>query len=107
VGTAKWLMVVDLDLQPEIEEEWNRWYDEIHQPEIVECPGFERATRYIAPDSDPDGRRRHLTIYELAGPEAMESEILAKRRGLGPFADQARSRVRVYEQHLVLEADDV
>lgn len=99
-------MVVDLDLDPAIEADWNEWYDEVHLPEIAGCHGFERGTRYIAPEPDEQGRRRHLTIYELAGPEAMQTAEFAERRGLGPFADRATARTRLYERHLTWAAGD-
>ena len=104
--SASWLMVVDLDLDPAIEADWNEWYDDVHLPEIASCPGFLRGTRYIAPEADEDGRRRHLTIYELGGPDAMQTAELAERRGLGPFADRATARTRLYERHLTYEAGD-
>jgi len=105
MSSPDWLMVVDLDLDPAIEADWNKWYDEVHLPEIVECPGFRSGTRYIAPDADAAGRRRHLTIYELGGPEAMQTAELAQARGLGPFADRATARTRLYERHLTYEAE--
>ena len=104
----EWVMIVDLDLDPACEEEWNRWYDEIHLPEILDCPGFVRGTRFIAPEDDSTGRRRHITIYELEGPQAFHSEEFAERRGLGEFSDRATARTRLYRRHLSVggQADD-
>jgi len=98
------VMVVDIDLDPAVAEDWNRWYDEVHLEEITACPGFERATRYVSPEPDENGRLRHLTIYELSQPDAMDSPEFAAARGLGPFAEHATPRVRRYERHLDYEA---
>lgn len=100
----EYLMVVDVDLNPAVVDEWNEWYDTVHLQEITDCPGFERATRYVAPEPDENGRLRHLTIYELSRSDAMETPEFAAARGLGPFADDATPRTRLYRRHLVYEA---
>lgn len=30
------------------EDEYHRWYDEVHLPDVLSVPGFVRATRYAA-----------------------------------------------------------
>jgi len=46
----------------EHEDEYNRWYDEVHLPEILAIPGFVGARRFRAP-----GSADYLTIYEIEG----------------------------------------
>jgi hypothetical protein len=105
MAAPEWLMVVDLEVDRSILEDWNRWYDEVHLPEIVDCPGFVRGTRYIAPSSDrgAEDKERHLTIYELEGREAFESDTLQERRGLGEFGDRVSVRTRLYRRHVTVE----
>jgi hypothetical protein len=90
---SRWIMVVEGEVDPEVVEDWDRWYDEIHLPEIGACPGFVRSYRYKAGAA-------FLTIYELESPEAMESEEFARARGVGPFAGRVTLTSRLFEQHL-------
>jgi antibiotic biosynthesis monooxygenase (ABM) superfamily enzyme len=96
------LLVVDVSVDPDVEADWNDWYDKIHLPEIVSCPGFRLAARYI---SEVDGERRYLTIYEIEGPEAFQTMEFAQRRGWGRFKEKVSAYVRTYRQVTVLEAE--
>ena len=51
----------------EIEADWNRWYNEVHLPEITACPGFITSRRYV---SDSGGTRRYVAVYALDGHSA-------------------------------------
>lgn len=42
------------------EDDFNRWYDEVHVPEVLEVPGFVSARRFRSGDD-------YLAIYELEG----------------------------------------
>lgn len=56
---------------PEVEEEWNRFYNKEHAPVIVKyVPGVIRAYRYVAIER---GERapKYITIYEMETPEAL------------------------------------
>lgn len=91
-----WLLVVQVAVNPLVEDEWNRWYDETHLPEIAGCPGFVNAARYV---SEQDGERLYLSIYELTGPEAVSSCEFTARRGWAHFADDVlRPSVQVYRR---------
>lgn len=67
-GTALLLVMIDVD--PEHEEDFNRWYDEEHLPERLQCPGFLSARRYLAVDGEP----KYLAIYELEDPVVLDQE---------------------------------
>ena len=43
--------VVRAEVYEDVEAEWNRWYDAVHLPEILACPGFRAGRRYRAGDS--------------------------------------------------------
>jgi hypothetical protein len=94
----EWLMVVDAEVDPEVEAEWNAWYDAEHLPSILGCPHFLGARRYRG----APGGGRYVTVYEVAGPECLESEEFNTRRGWGRFAPHVRGRVEVFE--LIAEA---
>ncbi|HZJ27665.1 MAG TPA: hypothetical protein VFF40_11755 [Acidimicrobiia bacterium] len=52
------------------EVEFNRWYDELHVPQLVALPGFKSGTRYKVSEQqvrpgDPPGP--YLALYEVEG----------------------------------------
>ena len=81
------LLVVAATIEPSVETEWNAWYNDVHLPEIAECPGFLSAQRYVAEDSD--GSRRYLSVYELQDADVLQSKEFAARRGWGRAPDGA------------------
>jgi hypothetical protein len=70
----KALLLAMLDSDHPDEDVFNRWYDEKHIPERLACPGVLSVRRFQAIEGSP----RYLTVYELIGPEALQSpEYLA------------------------------
>lgn len=105
----EWVMVAALEVDAAVEADWDRWYDEVHLPEIIAAPGFRSGTRYraVGHPSDGTGLRRQLTVYEVAGPEVWETPELTAARGLGGFGDKVQVRTRIFHKHLTLRKDDV
>jgi hypothetical protein len=61
---------VMLDIDPTIDDrEFNTWYFEEHIAERLSCPGFISARRFEAVEGSP----RFLAIYDLEGPEALQT----------------------------------
>lgn len=89
------LLIVEVKVDPTVEEQWNRWYNDEHLPEIVACPGFRSGQRYVA---DEGAGRRYVTIYELDTPAALTSAEFAARRGWGPFVDKVEFKTRRYSR---------
>ncbi len=61
----KWLLVVETNCADATREaEFNEWYEKIHFPDVLETPGFIRATRYenIEPSK---GKAKFLAAYEI------------------------------------------
>ncbi|KAI0094342.1 hypothetical protein BDY19DRAFT_912317 [Irpex rosettiformis] len=46
----KFLQIVSADVKPELEEEFNKWYDEDHIPKIATIPGWVRSRRFVLKD---------------------------------------------------------
>lgn len=67
---GKGLLLVMMDIDPENEEEFNRWYTEEHIPERLEIPGFINSRRYRALEGSP----KYLALYELESPEVLKSK---------------------------------
>ncbi len=53
--------VVSVDIYNEYAAEFSRWYNEVHFPEILACPGWLGGRRYESIDGEP----RFLAIYDL------------------------------------------
>jgi antibiotic biosynthesis monooxygenase (ABM) superfamily enzyme len=51
------------------EDEFNRWYDEEHIPNLRAVPGYFSARRYIAVEGEP----KYMAIYEIASMDAFRS----------------------------------
>ena len=66
MSEAPWLHIVRVDVDPSVEEEFNRWYVEDHIPRLLACPGWLSARRYTVDDVGP----RYAAVYEIAGPWA-------------------------------------
>jgi len=64
------LLVVMTDVPAELEDEFNRWYNEEHLGEILALPGVLNAARYVAVKGEP----KHLACYELESPEVWDGE---------------------------------
>jgi hypothetical protein len=95
--------VVAARVDPAVEAEWNRWYDEVHLPDIAGCPGFRRGSRYVAATENGPA---YLAVYELDGPAALHSPEFASRRGWGPFAPHVEATVTSYRRISLVEGND-
>ncbi|MBI2880014.1 MAG: hypothetical protein HYY21_00395 [Candidatus Tectomicrobia bacterium] len=74
---GKMILEVRVDVDPAHEEEFNRWYDQVHLPEIVDCPGFQRARRFVAVQGSP----KYITLYDIDSEKALETPEFQSRRG--------------------------
>lgn len=100
------LLIVTAEIDAAVEAEWNRWYDEVHLPDALACPGVLSGRRYVSQgqtsESDRGQLRRsatklYTTIYELASPQAVETKEFNAMRGWAQFAPQVRSQTRVVQ----------
>jgi hypothetical protein len=73
---ATGLLLVMMEVQPEFEEEFNRWYNEEHLPERLNCPGFLSARRFRIVEGQP----KYLALYDLESPDVLQSEAYLKLR---------------------------
>ncbi len=64
--------MVLVDCQPEIEQQYNRWYNEVHIPLIMQYSGIVETTRYQLLKG-PENQARYLTIYEFKDQQAMDA----------------------------------
>lgn len=98
------LLIVIAEVDASVEAAWNRWYDDVHLPDALACPGVLAGRRYLTcgqiSESDRGQSSRiptklYTTVYELDSPAAVETKEFAAMRGWGTFAPYVRSQTRV------------
>ena len=98
------LLIVTAEVDASIEAQWNRWYDTVHLPDALRCPGVRRGRRYVssgeisetaAGKTEQTARRIYTTIYELDSPDAIATPEFRAMRGWYQFAPHVRSRTQV------------
>lgn len=47
------------------EDEFNRWYDDIHLPEVLAAPGFVAGQRFALAGPGAEDQPPYLTVYEI------------------------------------------
>jgi hypothetical protein len=86
---------------PGREDEFNRWYDDVHLPEVLAVPGFVAGQRYALTGLGAPDQRRYLCVYEIK-----TDDLAATLGALGAAAptmtmseamDQPATVVEVYE----------
>ncbi len=89
---AKWLLVVETNCADAAREnEFNEWYNETHIPDVLETPGFIRATRYE--NTRPaEGEARYLATYEIETDDIdkflkANAANLSQKRAAGRFSE--------------------
>ena len=99
----KCLLVVTVEIDPEVEAEWNRWYDTVHLPDALACPGVLRGRRYVSEGDMSEtthgktervAKRIYTTIYELESPAVTTTPEFKAMRGWYHFAPHVRSRTQ-------------
>jgi len=98
------LLIVTVEVDAAVEAEWNQWYDTVHLPDALKCPGVKRGRRYVsvgeiseslAGKSERTERRIYTTVYELDSPAAITTPEFRAMRGWYQFAPHVRSRTQV------------
>jgi hypothetical protein len=79
------LLMLWCDVDPEHEEEFNRWYDGEHIQRLLSVPGFLNAGRYVALKGGP----KYLAMYELEDHHVLRSAA---------FLDEVRYRPSPWRQ---------
>jgi hypothetical protein len=97
------LLIVTAEVDASVEADWNRWYDDVHLPDALACPGVRAGRRYVSSgevsESDRGQGKRtsaklYTTVYELDSPAAVETREFKAMRGWGRFSPHIRSQTR-------------
>ena len=88
IGTT--VLVVTMDVDPEDEAEFNKWYNEQHLPERMEIPGYVSARRFKLEEGN--GALTYLCIWELEDGSPLQSQMYREQN-----ADPTALYLRVNE----------
>ena len=72
---GKGMLLTSMDIDPEDEADFNRWYDREHLEERVAIDGFLEARRYLAHQASP----KYLFLYSTATLEVLDSAAYRAR----------------------------
>lgn len=88
----KAVLAVVTDCPQGREAEFNRWYDDIHVPDVLQIPGFVACTRYEIVGEPRQGQGRFLALYELEA-----DDISAVMADLQRTVPQLAARGRMFD----------
>ena len=101
------LLIVTAEVDAEVEARWNHWYDTVHLPDALKCPGVLRGRRYVSAGDivetnqgkrETVAKRIYTTVYELDSPAAVATPEFQAMRGWYQFAPHVRSRTQTVIQ---------
>jgi len=90
------LHIVRVDVDPVHEDAFNHWYDHVHVPDLLGCPGWLSARRYVALDGGP----KYVAVYEIAGLWVYDTPEFHRVKGFREFEPHVLNFVRLQLQPL-------
>lgn len=79
--TASTVLLWMLEAPPEVDAEWNDWYNTEHVPALMQVPGFLNGARYRRAATHRGGAPiGYLAYYELTSREVLESDAYRTNR---------------------------
>jgi hypothetical protein len=89
-GMAPSLQIGRMDVPPEVDAEFNTWYNTIYVPNYEKVPGVIRGRRYRAVSGTP----QYLTLYEFEHPKVSESEEWKVQQNASPQSAKIRPHMK-------------
>lgn len=83
------LLFMGFNLEPGAEEDYARWMDEEHLPNLSRVPGVLSARRFVA----SEGTHKYLAVYHMTSPEVCSSPEWIEARET-PWTHRIRPRTR-------------
>ena len=74
--TSTHILIVASEPDPEVEDEYNRWYNDVHLPMFFRYEGLKKASRYKLAGGPPDSSR-YIAVYEFESAEALAGFTLS------------------------------
>ena len=92
------LSVVVTHVDSEVEDDWNEWYDTVHLPQVLACPGFVEGRRYAAIESRYGSSDTYLTLYHLDSTEALQTPEFLSVRGWDQYEDSVDASISLFRR---------
>lgn len=93
---AKHLLIVSTECEPGHEEEFHRWYDEVHLRQVLDVPGIDGVRRFERM-TGPDSENRFLAVYDVSGePADVQEGLGGVAFDISPIYLRARTVSRFY-----------
>jgi hypothetical protein len=83
------LLLNAMNVAPEVEAEFNEWYDKEHIPALTAVPGCLGARRFAG----TSGNRKYVALYHLASPE-VQATAEWKKAAASDWTDRLRPHFR-------------
>lgn len=89
---SKYIYLAMIDVPAEIEDDFNRVYDEKHIPDLMEIPGVNSGTRYKLKSGDSDEMTSYLAVYEIDDPSVPNGPAWRAASDQGEWLTDIRPR---------------
>jgi len=100
-------MVFTKPVSPDVDAEFNHWYDNFHVPEACKMLGARRAERYRLRSTQPKGSRQYeepyVAVYYVDDLDAAMSRVGQGGWTKSDTIDASAAVIHVYEPILVYE----
>lgn len=86
---------------PEVDEEFNRWYSDVHVKDLIARPGITSARRYKVSEAmhGAGAEHRYIALYEIEGsPDAVLGALGTGDNEISPTLDAAGSKVFIWHE---------
>ena len=101
---ASYILVVPSSAHPEQDDDYNRWYDEIHLGDLLAIPGINAGRRFAADPASPNPpQANYLAIYEIEtdDPAAVLRELGRRAQSgemeISPALDSSSAKMWLYK----------
>ena len=84
---ARHLYIIEIDVPPEKEADFNRLYDEEHIPALLKVPGVLGASRFQTSEA---GSPKYIAVYELERPDVTDTPAWRAAADSGEWPTFAR-----------------
>ena len=91
MSAAPCLHIVRVDIDPAREAAFNAWYDAVHIPALLACPGWLSARRYLSLEGGP----KYVAVYEVAGEWVYDTPEFHAVKGFMDFTPDVRNCMRL------------
>lgn len=86
---ADGLLLVGMTPGPEVEKDFNAWYDTEHVPALARVPGVLSARRFRGSGTGP----KYVALYHLSAPGVVDSAEWKQASGSTPMPQRVRDQI--------------